>query len=104
MNNESVDAKAKDFLLPDNMKVLGFDCKEDKNPYFIYVNDGTKHYNKDYNRTCPEPRGKVYVYVNLEYSKEVGFIGIDQDGDTRHVYNGVCPTEEFLLSLLHNVR
>jgi hypothetical protein len=47
------------------MKKLGFDVTEDKdNGYFKYQNDGTKHYNPDYNSKFPEPKGKVLISVN----------------------------------------
>ena len=91
------------FLLPDNMKLLGFDIiKDEGNGYYNYINDGTRHYNIDYNEKFPEPKGKVILYVNLNYSS-LPFICIGQDGDTRPVYNGVCPNEEFLLNLLYNI-
>ncbi len=96
-------AKRKLFLEPANMKVLGFDCLKDSGDYLKYVNDGTLHYNKDYNRTCPEPKGKVIIYVNFEYG-DIPFVGIRQDGDSRNVYNGVCETEDFLKQLLNSVR
>jgi len=93
-----------EFLKPNTMKELGFDCVKDKNDgYFEYRNDGTKHYNKDYNKTFPEPKGKVIIYVNFTYG-ETPFIGITQDGDTRIVYNGVCSSKEFFIDLINNVR
>lgn len=96
------------FLLPDNMKILGFDCIKDKDGYYTYVNDGTHHYNKDYNTKFPEPKGKVAVYVNINYMGDeftnYPNIGIGQDADTRKVYNGVCPNEQFLILLLYNIR
>lgn len=94
-----------DFLRPDNMKVLGFDCvKDDQNGYLKYTNDGTKHRNPDYNREFPEPKGKVVVYVNFTYSNEYPYVGIKQDGDTRSVYGGIVRNESFLIELLNNVR
>lgn len=95
--------KMSEFLLPDNMKKLGFDCLSNKDGYLKYQNDGTKHYNKDYNSTYPEPKGKVIVYVNISRSN-YNFVGIMQDGDTRTVYNGVCEDQEFLVKLLYSVR
>lgn len=95
--------KRKSFLEPDNMKILGFDCVSDKNDYLKYVNDGTKHYNTDYNKLYPEPKGKVFICVNFTYG-EIPYIGIQQDGDSRTVYGGVCETEEFLVMLLNSVR
>lgn len=92
-----------EFLLPLNMKSLGFDCQKTNHPYYEYYNDGTKHRNKDYNPNFPEPKGKVLVFVNLEYGS-TPFIQIEQDGGTRTVYHGVCPDQEFLESLLNNIR
>lgn len=96
------------FLLPDNMKLLGFDCIKDNNGYYEYKNDGTKHYNKDYNPKFPEPKGKVIINVNINYVNppfiNAPNIGIYNDGDTRTSYNGVCPNEEFLINLLNNIR
>lgn len=94
----------KDFLKPDNMKLLGFDCTKNEHPYYIYKNDGTKHRNKDYNSQFPEPRGKVIVACNLDYNPDMPFVGIEQDGGSRNVYHGICPSEEFLETLLNNVR
>jgi hypothetical protein len=86
------------------MKVLGFDCTENNDPYFVYLNDGTKHRNKDYNELYPEPKGKIELACNLNYKPDEAFVDIKQDGGSRTVYNGVCPTEEFLESLLNNIR
>jgi len=94
----------KDFLLPANMKMLGFDCIKDTNPYFVYLNDGTKHRNKDYNSLYPEPKGRIELSCNLDYNCDEASLGIKQDGGTRTVYHGICPTEEFLESLLLNIR
>lgn len=95
------------FLLPDNMKKLGFDDISDpidkQKGYYKYQNDGTKHYNTDYNRNYPEPKGKVIVYVNFGYGI-FPFIGIKQDADSRTSYNGICPDEDFLEKLLKNIR
>jgi hypothetical protein len=91
------------FLEPENMKLLGFDCLSDKDGYLKYQNDGTKHRNKDYNSQFPESRGKVIVWVNFTYG-EIPFVGIDQDGGTRHVYYGVCETEVFFVMLINSIR
>ena len=93
----------KSFLEPDNMKKLGFDCISDENGYLKYVNDGTKHYNVDYNDKFPEPKGKVILYVNFNYS-DIPFVGIEQDAGTRKSYYGVCANEVFLILLLNSVR
>jgi hypothetical protein len=96
-----------DFLLPPSMKVLGFDLipdeKSNKEGYFKYENNATVHWNKDYNSEFPESKGKVIIYVNMHYSK-LPFLGIDQDGGTRHVYHGVCPSKLFLEMLLTSIR
>lgn len=95
------------FLFPDNMKLLGFDCDKDKNGYYNYINDGTKHYNKDYSK-YPEPKGKVTIGVNINYVGEeftnLPAIEIRQDGGTRRSYYGVVPNEEFLITLLNSIR
>lgn len=109
MNNLDSQKEKFSFLLPNNMKLLGFDCVKDKNDgYYQYVNDGTKHYNKDYNTQFPEPKGKVIVYVNINYTGEkftnLPHVGIGQDGDSRTVYNGVVPTEDFLVTLFNFIR
>jgi len=95
--------KRRSFLEPENMKILGFDCLSDKDGYLKYQNNATVHYNTDYNSKFPEPRGKVIIYVNFTYG-DIPFVGIEQDGGTRNVYNGVCETEMFLKSLLNSIR
>lgn len=98
------------FLLPDNMKMLGFDCTKEEKEYLSYENDGTKHYNKDYNNKFPEPKGKVIINVNLMYGcigeefSQLPIVGIYNDGNTRTSYNGVIPSEEFLITLLNSIR
>jgi len=111
INNKLQEQQQKfNFLLPDNMKVLGFDCTKEgtESGYYSYKNDGTKHYNKDYNNQFPEPRGKVIIDVNINYSGEaftnLPFVHIGQDGDSRNVYNGVIATEDFLLMILISIR
>lgn len=93
-----------EFIEPDNMKVLGFDCVSDKDGYYEYHNNATVHYNKDYNRQFPEPKGKVIINVNTKYDKKYVYLQIRQDGGTRNVYAGVCYTESFLKELLNNIR
>lgn len=95
--------KRREFLEPENMKLLGFDCISDKDGYLVYKNDGTKHYNPDYNSKFPEPKGKVIIYVNFTYG-DIPFVGIDQDAGTRHVYHGVCENEVFFILLLNSIR
>lgn len=85
------------------MKQKGFDLLEDKNNILKYQNDGTKHRNKDYNKLYPEPKGKVVLYVNFDYT-DSPFVEIRQDGDTRTVYHGICETEMFLDLLLDSIR
>ena len=90
-------------LTPESMKLeFGFDCKKNEHPYCTYVNDGSKHRNKDYSQ-FPEPRGKVIVHCNHNYS-DLPFITIEQDGGTRTVYHGLCPSKEFLETILNNIR
>jgi len=92
------------YIEPDNMKLLGFDLLKDKDGYLKYQNDGTKHYNPDYNSEYPEPKGKVLIYVNTTYTKNTFYLSIRQDGDTRNSYTGICPSEEFFIQLLNNIR
>jgi len=90
-------------LLPKYMENLGFELVYDKGQYLKYQNNGTINYNPDYNSECPEPKGKVLMYVNFEYGDHP-FITIEQDGGTRQVYHGIVRTEEFLVELLNSVR
>jgi len=93
------------FIEPENMKKLGFDLISDKDGYLKYENNATIHYNKDYNKQFPEPKGKVVIYINTTYStNDYFFLGIMQDGDSRTAYNGICDSEEFLISLLQRIR
>jgi hypothetical protein len=103
-NNEITILDELSFIKPHNMKKLGFDVTEDKNNgYFKYQNDGTKHYNPDYNPKFPEPKGKVLISVNSIHTtlkkENIPYIQIKQDGGTRTVYNGLCPNESFLIGL-----
>jgi hypothetical protein len=92
------------FLLPENMLKLGFKClKNRQDGYIQYENNSTIHYNTDYNKEFTEPKGKVIIYVNLNYST-LPFINIKQDGGTRSAYHGVCDSEEFLIKLLYSIR
>jgi hypothetical protein len=92
------------FIEPSNMKILGFDLVKDEDNYLHYVNDGTIHWNKGYSKEFPEPKEKVIIYINCNYSNEHFFIGIEQDGGTRKVYYGVCDNEIYLKLLLENIR
>ena len=96
------------FLKPDNMKKLGFDCLEDKHPYYKYGNNATVHYNIDYNSQFPEPKCKVLINCNIDHVTSnkgiIPYMEILQDGGSRKVYNGLCPSKEFLLELLNNNR
>lgn len=92
------------FLMPDNMKILGFNCITSRHPYYKYENDGTKHYNKDYNKQFPEGSGKVWISVNLDGTPYGAYMEIKQDGGTRKVYHGVVDTEDFFVLLLNRIR
>lgn len=99
------------FIEPDNMLKLGFELVSDENNYLKYQNNGTVHYNKDYNKDFPEPKGKVIIYMNCNYYNHVKdktiesfYLGIKNDGDTRSSYGGICDTEEFLIKLLNSIR
>lgn len=97
-------AETMTFLHKGNMKQLGFDLIEGKDDYLKYQNDGTKHYNTDYNKEFPEPKGKVIVYVNLGYTKDHAYVSIDQDGGTRSVFVGVVRNEDFFKEILYSIR
>ena len=93
----------------DKLKKLGFEIREETSKgYYKYQNNGTIHYNKDYNRDFPEPRGKVLISVNTTCTTSDGvnipYIGIKQDAGTRTVYDGLCPDKNFLIQLLNNIR
>lgn len=95
------------YILPDNMLKLGFENIPQKDEgYLKYENNATYHWNKAYNKQYPEPKGKVIIYVNTTHTKydEHIFVNIRQDADTRTVYNGICPSEEFLKTILSNIR
>ena len=87
----------------EDIGAIGFELVYDKGEYLKYQNNGTINYNPDYNPECPEPRGKVLMYINLAYG-EYPFVTIEQDGGTRKVYNGIVRSEEFLIELLNSVR
>ncbi len=93
-----------EFIEKENMSKLGFDLISDKDGYLKFQNNGKIHYNKDYNRQFPEPKGKVILYINTTYHSNYFYMSIRQDGDTRNSYNGVCNTEEFLVMLFNNIR
>lgn len=92
------------FIEPENMKLLGFSLVSDKDNYLKYENNATIHWNKDYNKQFPEPKGKVIIFVNCTYHDDYLFLNIRQDGDSRTVYNGVCDSAMFLKMLLENNR
>jgi hypothetical protein len=97
------------FLRPKKMEEFGFELNKDpENGFFSYQNNGKVHWNKDYNREFPEPKGKVSITVNINYTRLSGetvpYIGIRQDGGTRWSYMGLCPNEDFLRMLLENIR
>jgi hypothetical protein len=99
-----------DFLKPENMIKLGFSLSvnHNSNGYYKYKNNSKIHYNKDYNSQFPEPKGKVLIEVNLNYTtltkENIPYILIKNDGGTRTSYMGLCPNEDFLLMLLNNIR
>jgi hypothetical protein len=92
------------FIEPDNMLKLGFELVKDEEGYLQYKNNGKVHWNKDYNKECPEPKGRVVLFINTTYSDKYFYIGIEQDWGSRKVYGGVCSTESFLIELLSNIR
>ncbi len=94
------------FLLPKEMLSFGFELVPAENNamgYFQYQNNASVHWNKDYNKNFPEPKGRVIIYVNMHYS-DLPFVEIQQDGGTRKVYHGVCPSKLFLEMLLTSIR
>lgn len=92
------------FIEPENMLHLGFELISDKDGYLKYQNNATILYNQDYNKHHPEPKGKVILYFNTNYTETSIYLQIRQDGDTRTVFNGVCDTALFLKLLLESVR
>lgn len=92
------------FIEPENMTILGFELVKDKDNYMTYHNNATVHYNKDYNKKFPEPKGKVILHVNCNYHEDYFYLCIEQDGGTRNSFCGVCNTESFLKELLSMVR
>ena len=92
------------FIEKENMKLLGFDLMSDKDGYLKYQNDGTKHYNKDYNPNFAESKGKVIISINTDYNGEAFYLGIKQDAGTRTCYAGICDNEAFLKLLIKNIR
>lgn len=93
------------FIEPDNMKLLGFGVFNDLGNTLVYYNNSTVQYNKDYNTSFPEPKGKVILHINCQYSNSDEFyLNIKQDSGTRTVFVGICRTEQFLLELLNNIR
>ncbi len=93
------------YLSPASMLDLGFEFIPAENNsigYFKYQNNATVHWNKDYSE-FPEPKGKVIIYVNMHYS-DLPFVEIRQDGGTRCVYHGICPSKLFLEMLLTSIR
>lgn len=94
---------------------IGFDFVDrsyDKNInseiHLKFINNGTIHYNKHYNSQFPETKGKVEIYVNLDYGtitkNTQAYCNIEQDGGTRTVYKGIIPSIEFLKQLLYSIR
>ncbi len=97
-----------EFLNEESLLKLGFEKISNNYPNcYEYQNNGTIHYNSDYSK-YPEPKGKVILKFKTDYTTLSGiivpYIEILQDGGTRKVYQGLCPTEHFLLLLLFNIR
>lgn len=93
-------------ILPIGIKLIGNNSRNtpEKKGYFKAINDGTIHYNKDYNVNFSESEGKVLIYFYINYSENGIFAEVRQDGDTRTVYNGIIPNKEFFINLLNNIR
>lgn len=93
------------FLLEDIMKEKGFYLysKDATDSYYEYHNNGTVHYNIDYNQRFPEPKDKVIINISFKYG-EFPYVSITQDGGTRKVYAGVVYNEVFFDQLLYSIR
>jgi hypothetical protein len=86
------------------MQYLGFDMLSHNEPYAKYQNNGTVHWNRDYNPDFPESRGRVIVYVNNSYNNTGAFLEIQQDGGTRKVFHGSVDSFETLVRVLYSIR
>lgn len=110
VNQEEAPKKRIQYLTDESMISLGFEpihSKENRDyGYLKFKNNGTNHYNKDYNNIFPEPAGKVLIEINTNYSKEPNkfYLKIKQDGGTRTSYQGVCGDLGFFMALLYNIR
>ena len=104
MANEELKVFRPSWIEPEEMAKLGYALVSDKYGYLKYQSShalGCK---------CPGygllPNGKRIIYINTTYQpdKELVYVGIREDGDTRNAYMGVAKTEEFFKELLISVR
>lgn len=91
-------------ITDDMMKYLGFDCTKSNGDYATYINNGSRHWNKDYNSDFAESRGWVVIHINRDYSKTGTFARIEQDGGTRKVFHGSIASYEALVMILASIR
>lgn len=99
---EELDTK---FIITDEMlKYLGFDCTKSNDNYATYINNGSRHWNKDYNSDFAESRGRVVIHINRDYGKTGTFAQIEQDGGTRKVLHGSIASYEALVMILASIR
>jgi hypothetical protein len=93
------------FVITDDMMTyLGFDCAKSNDNYATYINNGSRHWNKDYNSDFAESRGRVVIHINRDYGKTGTFAQIEQDGGTRKVFHGSIASYEALVMTLASIR
>lgn len=91
---------------PDYLDKLGFVLEKDEKGYLKYTNKPGVEFT-DYGKAWG---GKRFIYINTTYcnipliKENCVAIGVREDGDTRCVFNGVCFTEQDLLTILKLVR
>lgn len=87
---------------PEYLKELGYELVSDKDGYLKYKNaPGTvgRFYG-------PMNRGKRLIYFNTTWQpdKDLVFVGIREDADTRNAFNGACSTEEEFKTILNCIQ
>jgi hypothetical protein len=85
----------------ESMNWLGYEQVRDDGEYAKYVNCA----GQDLKGYGPAAKGKRIIYFNRGYAPAEGvFVGIEEDGGTRSVFNGVIHNGEFLRQILNAVR
>lgn len=83
------------------MKQLGYKLLSDKDGYLKYANEG----GTEGTYYGPMWRDKRIIYFNTTFQphKEVVFVGIMEDGDTRTVFNGAIGDQELFIKIMNSV-